>query len=388
MLNKLICVMAAIVVLCSCTDKKQYPDDGVLLLSVPKTSVDYKASQQFIKVTASSSWTLDVEFEGDESGWARVDKSSGSSSVSDIVLDWDENSSTEGRRCTLTLKGTGNPSAVVFAQEAGKPSKEDNLKPDKVPNWLELPSTDRKGRFFFTHDMAHGSARTVRNYSFHLDTAAKVAAWIAYPLNTALIGRGSRTDEWGLDPKVPQEYQPVIYSGFRGGRYDRGHQLPSADRLSHDANVTTFYGTNMTPQRNALNGSAWATLEGKVRDCSKQLDTLYVVTGADLDGVTEYALDNVGKKIAVPTGYYKVLLGYKSGGSIGASTGGYIGIAFYFEHRGYGSNDLKAQSMSIKALEDKLGMDFFVNLPDKIGKDNATLVESQPDSWWYNIFNR
>ena len=41
-----------------------------------------------------------------------------------------------------------------------------------------------------------------------------------------------------------------------------------------------------------------------------------------------------------------------------------------------------AVSQSIAELEKKLGMNFFVNLPDKIGADQATAVESQnPDTY-------
>ena len=40
--------------------------------------------------------------------------------------------------------------------------------------------------------------------------------------------------------------------------------------------------------------------------------------------------------------------------------------------------------MSIDELEDDLEIDFFVNLPDKIGAVFAAKVESTVDSWWYN----
>ena len=83
----------------------------------------------------------------------------------------------------------------------------------------------------------------------------------------------------------------------------------------------------------------------------------------------------------MPEGYFKALLGYKKGGSISNATGGYIGIAFYFEHRSY-SNDIMDQSMSIDELENKLGYDFFVNLPEKIGDEWAAKVESKVDDWW------
>ena len=40
------------------------------------------------------------------------------------------------------------------------------------------------------------------------------------------------------------------------------------------------------------------------------------------------------------------------------------------------------QSMTIDALEEKLGIDFFVNLPAVAGKDQADKVEASVDKWW------
>ncbi len=379
-----LCILAALSVFTSCKEKKA-GEDVPVVISVPKTELENTAGEQWIRVSAGSHWILALTFGEGSEAWARVDRTSGEGSTSDLKLTYDENYTSEPRSCTLKLLCGTAISEVTLKQQAGE--DRGGLRPDKVKAYLELPATDSKSRFFFTRNMKRGSLQ-VRNYSFYLDTAAKVAVWVAYPLNSSLIGSGSRTNEWGVDPKVPEQYQPVIaFGGFQGG-YQRGHQMPSADRLEYESNVTTFYGTNMTPQRGELNEIVWAALEGKVRDCSRQMDTLYVVTGADIAGSTEYALDNMGKKITVPVGYYKALLGYKKGGSIGSSTGGYIAIAFYFEHKAYAADDIKAQSMSVAELEKKLGYDLFVNLPAAVGESTAAKVESEVDAWWYNTFNR
>ncbi|MBR5055657.1 MAG: DNA/RNA non-specific endonuclease, partial [Bacteroidales bacterium] len=201
----------------------------------------------------------------------------------------------------------------------------------------------------------------------------------------------SRTNEWGLDPKIPRRLQPVVFRGYgnasyNGGYYNRGHQLPSADRLAYDSNVQTFYGTNMTPQRGELNADAWAVLEGMVRTWANTFDTLYVVTGCTLEGSTESVTDNEGKRVKVPTGYFKALLGYKKNGTVGmtASAGGYTGTAFWFDHRGYANNTwtVLGQRITIDQLETQTGIDFFVNLPSRIGADKAAAVEASIDSWW------
>ena len=372
----------------SCT----VPDDGtvqeLLALNIPIIQAGSAAGSQFVSVTATNDWTITSDWGGN--AWGELSQTSGSGSVKGIVFTWTANAAAENRSVIFTLKGSKSSVQAIFTQETKNASAVTDLKPDTPGAWMELPALNNPSCYFFTHDMTVGSY-SGRNYSFYLDPAALVSIWVAYPLNKTLAGSGSRTDVWGLDPKVPEKYQPTLYSGFKKGSstvsIDRGHQLPSADRLGAGVNETTFYGTNMTPQMSRFNQNIWATLEGMVRSWSYQFDTLYVVTGADLEGAVDYALDNRGKQVTIPVGYYKVLLGYKRNGTIGYtnSTGGYTGIAFYFEHRtDYTDNKttIMTQAMTIDAIEEKLGMDFFVNLPSAIGVTFADKTESTYDPWW------
>lgn len=377
MRNKIVYFIASLFVIAACGETT--PSVELVSLSIRNTEVTAAAGSQFVSVEAVGDWTLQIEGNPD---WAELSKSSGTGNSATIVLKYDENTAKESRSLALVLSAAGCSSLRAdFRQEGKQESNPSGLNPDKVASWLELPATaENDGRYFFTHDMTVGKYEG-RNYSFYLDADAKISVWVAYPLNKGLIGSGSRTDAWSLDPKVPRQYQPVIYSGFKGG-YERGHQLPSADRYT--ANVSTFYGTNMTPQKADLNEYAWATLEGYVRNWANQFDTLYVVTGADINGSNSYASDNDGKKITVPVGYFKALLGYKRSGTIGitGTTGGYTAVGFYFKHQYYDDSEIMDQAMTIDALEQKTGFDFFVNLPSKIGDKLAANVESTKDSWW------
>ncbi len=354
-------------------------------VSVPLTELSYEEGTQFVKVTASGYWDLSFDF-GGQTAWASVDQQTGSGSKSGIILTWSANPGTSQRSFILKLSASGKTvrQEVIQKAKGAAGTTPTDLKADVPGKWMELPATNDKNLYFFTHKMSLNGSK-VRNWSFYYDPVAKLSAWVAYPLNKNLIGSGSRTDEWGLDPKVPEKYQQIIYKGYSGKSsdgafFERGHQLPSADRLRNDDNITTFYFTNMTPQKGMLNGQAWASLEGRVRDWSKDMDTLYVVTGADFRNSKEVAYDNVGAEIPVPTGYYKALLGYKKSLSIGQSTKGYIGIAFYFDHKSY--SGFMSQKMTIDALEEKVAQDFFVNLPGAVGESVAKKVEAEIDSWW------
>ena len=242
--------------------------------------------------------------------------------------------------------------------------------------WMELPATsDSDGQDLLIHSFPDGT----RNYAAYWDYDNLVSSWVAYPLFAGNIGTGERTDKFTLNPLLPRDKQPYLpkaYQAGNAGSYDRGHQIPSADRWSFRVNFETFFGTNMTPQDNGLNSNAWAVLEGKVRGWAKKSDTLYVVTGCAVAGSDKYVLDADGKKVTVPTGYYKALLRL--------SDGEYSGAAFWFDNVANKASSIqKSMSMSIDKLEDKVGVDFFVNLPDDKEKD----VEAQNPSdvnWWWN----
>lgn len=383
--------LSAAAVAVSCELLQQDPDDdgtGTVKensLRVTENPVSFAEGTQYMVVTAADEWTLTLSFGEAEEEWVNVSANAGRPGSRKLVMAWSANEGDDARICRLTLTVGADIKTLDFVQRghsSGGPfTPVEDLNPDPVPHWLELPATDDPDLYFFTHDMKHGG-KTKRNYSFYLDPRALVAVWVAYPLNDNLAGKGSRTDAWGLDPKVPREYQAVLYSGFKG--YDRGHQLPSADRYGAGINETTFYGTNMTPQLGTLNQKAWASLEGKVRSWASSFDTLYVVTGCDIRGYTKTAKDNDGKEVAVPVGYFKALLGFKKSATLGntAKQGGYTAIGFYFNHEYYDTSEIMGQSMTIDELEDMMDIDFFPNLEATVGSDLYTKIESTEDSWW------
>lgn len=368
-------------------------------VEVKTTVVEAGGYSQFIYVKASSSWRITITSVdgGEPVDWIIADPSSGSGDM-DVTLKVEENKSEKERSAVITVKNSAGKASKTISQKA----KGSEVKPDPTPSggnlspktgWMELPAIPN-GMDAFTHSMTVGSVST-RNYSFLWDYDNLVAPWVAYPLCKWNIGNNiKRTNAWGLDPLLPEGKQPVLYRGFSKGNngwYARGHQIPSADRLtSYESNSMTFYGTNMTPQiQDGFNGDIWATLEGKVRSWANSSDTLYVVTGCVIDypeGQTvKYALDNYGKKVSVPTAYYKVVLRYMKNSTVGYS--GYSACAVWLDHKVYSTKNIDSKySMSVKDLEKKVGMDFFVNLPAVVGEEMAAKIESENPSkvsWWW-----
>lgn len=368
-------------------------------VEVKTTMIEAEGRSQYIYVKASSSWkiTLTSVDGGAPVDWIIAAPSSGSGST-DVTLNVAANESEQERSAVLTVENSAGKASKTISQKG----KKSEIKPDPDPTpepkpnetgWLELPSVPA-GTDFFTHSMTIGSVK-MRNYSFIWDYDNLVAPWVAYPLCKWNIGNNiKRTNAWGLDPLLPEGKQPVLYRGFSKGNngwYARGHQIPSADRLtSYESNSMTFYGTNMTPQiQDGFNGDIWATLEGKVRSWANSSDTLYVVTGCVIDypeGETvKYALDNYGKKVTVPTAYYKVVLRYMKNSTVGYS--GYSACAVWLDHKVYSTKNIDSKySMSVKDLEKRLNIDFFVNLPAVVGEEMAAKIESEDPSkvsWWW-----
>lgn len=368
-------------------------------VEVKTAVVEAGGYSQFIYVKASSSWRITITSVdgGEPVDWIIADPSSGSGDM-DVTLKVEENKSEKERSAVITVENSAGKASKTISQKA----KGSEVKPDPTPSggnlspktgWMELPAIP-EGMDAFTHSMTVGSVST-RNYSFLWDYSNLVAPCVAYPLCKWNIGNNiKRTNAWGLDPLLPEGKQPVLFRGFSEGNngwYARGHQIPSADRLtSYESNSMTFYGTNMTPQiQDGFNGDIWATLEGKVRSWANSSDTLYVVTGCVIDypeGQTvKYALDNYGKKVTVPTAYYKVVLRYMKNSTVGYS--GYSACAVLLDHKVYSTKNIDSKySMSVKDLEKKVGMDFFVNLPAVVGEEMAAKIESEDPSkvsWWW-----
>ena len=368
-------------------------------VEVKTAVVEAGGYSQFIYVKASSSWRITITSEdgGEPVDWIIADPSSGSGDM-DVTLKVEENNSEKERSAVITVENSAGKASKTISQKG----KKSEIKPDPDPTpepkpnetgWLELPSVPA-GTDFFAHSMTIGSVKT-RNYSFIWDYDNLVAPWVAYPLcKWNMASNVKRTNAWALDPLLPESKQPVLYRGFSKGNngwYARGHQIPSADRLtSYESNAMTFYGTNMTPQiQEGFNGDIWATLEGMVRSWANKSDTLYVVTGCVIDykdGETvKYALDNNGKKVTVPTAYYKAVLRYMKSSTFGYS--GYSACAVWLDHKVYSTKTIDSSySMSVDDLEEKLGIDFFVNLPAKVGEDVAARIEAEDPkdvTWWW-----
>ena len=210
-----------------------------------------------------------------------------------------------------------------------------------------------------------------RNYSFYWSQSDVVALWVAYPMFGAVAESNvSRKDAYAVDPLIKAEKQPD--TGGYSGNYSKGHQIPSADRLSSRAmNNTVFYMTNMTPQNQTFNGGLWAQLETKVRSWASGADEFYVVTGCLVKNSTRTTTSN-GLTVTVPTHYYKAFLRKLVSND---GTAKWTACAYIYEHFTSQTSFSVDDLISIDELETQTGVDFFPNLEGVVGTTEYEKVE-------------
>lgn len=356
-------------------------------ISIKHSSVDSGKGQQFVSVKCGGRWTLDLVSDEGDVDWAELSVTEGSGNKSNVILTYQANESESSRQLKIILDNGSKWVECPMTQLAAgvSPDPDPGPVPDVNPvktAWLELPAMDNEDLTYVTHNFKM-NGNTYRNYTLGWSQDHYVALWVAYPLCSMYTNKiVNRTDAWAYDPVLGKAYSSAPFGGY-GGSYARGHQLPSADRLcSYDANAQTFYGSNMTPQLNAHNEGIWQELETKVRTIANKSDTTYVVTGCIVAGSKTTTTDSDGNRMTVPAAYFKALLRYTKASTLGQ----WNAAAFYLEHRSYSESIGKQHSMSIDELEKITGMDFFVNLPAKVGADQAAKIEAADPTassvWW------
>ncbi len=282
--------------------------------------------------------------------------------------------------------GTDNPPAV----QQGRNDTEVRVD-SRSEAWPELPLRIENEHYtYVTHYCTVRNQRDScdfqgRNYTMCFDRTKRGAWWVAYPLHETYLCTGRpKRDPWAYDPAFSSSWQADLSHGSYIGGYDRGHQIPNADR---NADLSpggmcyqTFYASNSTPQANMLNRRSWARLEAKVRGwvCA---DTLYVVTGAYWCPDSVQTTDKGGNVCAVPDYYFKVVARTvrgdirQEGDRLGSFAPAQLkSIGFWVANVGE-PGELKAWVRSVAEIEASTGFTFFPTLPESVKR------QKEASSW-------
>ncbi len=152
-------------------------------------------------------------------------------------------------------------------------------------------------------------------YVLSYNKLKRVPNWVAWKLEAAQIGNSGRSNNFTKDMELdnylaehsPESLPAVDETEYKGSCFDRGHQIPSADRTdSIQNNQTTFYMSNMAPQTPFLNRVIWAHLEQYTRDLVQQQGKkLYIIAGPIYD--QDFGSIGVKQNIKIPSKEFKII---------------------------------------------------------------------------------
>lgn len=164
--------------------------------------------------------------------------------------------------------------------------------------------------------------------------------------------------DYFMDMEVPVPRQEHDDWKEHPADMDHGHICPAADcKWDKGAMNQSFLLTNMCPQNHELNGGDWDKLENKCRTWAKRYGQIYIVAGPIFDSERSRCFGP--NNIPIPAAFFKIVLCLSESPKA---------IGFIFPNVGTHHN-LEEYVVTVDKVEDVLGMDFFIELPDDVEEE-------------------
>lgn len=364
---------------CSEQDSPELPDNSGNtnqgIASIDQTQINANGGGFIIRVKADGTWQA-----SSSETWCTLSRTSGNGNGS--ISGYMKANTGAERSVIITITAGKEEAKFTLKQLAGNGSNPvpDPEKPSGYASMLEIPALKGGSMNQFITHTTKRNGKDYPTYSLEYSYKYKHSYWIAYRFDNTPGGNVGRNEAYKPDPELPSQYA-AKHNDYTNSGYTRGHLCASSDRqYSKEANQQTFYMSNISPQSgNGFNqsGSAWNTGEDKVQawgyNISRSTDTLYVVKGGTIgEGMIKGYIKN---EIAIPKYFFMAVL-FRSGDN-------YKAIGFYMPHENLKDDpdkkDPKKYLMSIDALEQETGIDFFHNLPDNI--ENTVEATYNVNDW-------
>ncbi|MDX1461939.1 MAG: DNA/RNA non-specific endonuclease [Marinirhabdus sp.] len=193
------------------------------------------------------------------------------------------------------------------------------------------------------------------------------AEWVAYELQANHIKANTFERPYFVEDRQVASGS-ADWRNYKNSGYDRGHLVAAADRgFNYDAYHQTFLTSNISPQNHDFNRGIWNSLEQQVRRWAKEFNGVFVVTG----GILTAHLDQIGDEgVSVPKAFFKIVLDKRNGD--------YKAIAFRIPNQPT-NRSFYEYVVSIDALEEETGIDFFPKLPKSL---QASFEASTSNADW------
>ena len=372
-------ITCSTVISCSEQDSPELPDNpgntNQGIASIDQTQINANGGGFIIRVKADGTWQA-----SSSETWCTLSRTSGNGNGS--ISGYMKANTGAERSVIITITAGKEEAKFTLKQLAGNGSNPvpDPEKPSGYASMLEIPALKGGSMNQFITHTTKRNGKDYPTYSLEYSYKYKHSYWIAYRFDNTTGGNVGRNEAYKPDPELPSQYA-AKHNDYTNSGYTRGHLCASSDRqYSKEANQQTFYMSNISPQSgNGFNqsGSAWNTGEDKVQawgyNISRSTDTLYVVKGGTIgEGMIKGYIKN---EIAIPKYFFMAVL-FRSGDN-------YKAIGFYMPHENLkdypDKKDPKKYLMSIDALEQETGIDFFHNLPDNI--ENTVEATYNVNDW-------
>lgn len=151
-----------------------------------------------------------------------------------------------------------------------------------------------------------------QQYIISYNRSRRLMNWAMWKIDSSDLGHVGRSNNFIQDQELENylskyNEHAVTPQDYYASCFDRGHQVPSADRdNSTDNNQFTFYMSNMIPQTAYLNRVIWEHLESYIRDVVKnQNKKVYIVAGPIFDD--NFGTIGVNHDVPVPSKDFKMV---------------------------------------------------------------------------------
>ncbi len=191
--------------------------------------------------------------------------------------------------------------------------------------------------------------------------------WVAWNLNADWYGDAERfSGNFKKDTALPTGWYQVKHDDYTNSGYDRGHMVRSEERTKNDSdNLSTFFTTNILPQRPDLNRGVWLDLEYHCEDlCKKENKELYIVAG----GIFHSDSTLMGKGIVpVPDSCFKIIVVLSKGQGVkNVSTTTEVIAVVMPNIDGIMKDDWEKYKTTVRRIENSTGYDFLTSISKEI----------------------
>lgn len=215
------------------------------------------------------------------------------------------------------------------------------------------------------------------HFSLAMNASRRLAFWVAWNIDggtrRSLSRKGIR---FVLDPRLPASCQ-VGEDLYAGNRLDRGHIARRADVLwgdpaeARNANVDSFFFTNITPQMDDFNQSGKTGLWGRLEDAVFEDVVVDGLKVSVFGGPVFRDDDRLFRGVGIPREFWKVIT-FVEDGALKAR--GFLLTQSLDELRALNLEEFKVFQVGLGEIEARCGLIFADELrnADRVGETLAT----------------